>query len=65
MKPLTKKQLEKLIEQSYYRHGSGVQINIIDISKIYKDVTAAYNAGRSVDEGMIDAIAKYRLPALA
>ncbi len=65
MKPLTKKQLDKLIEQSYYRHGSGVQINIMDISNIYKNVTSAYNAGRSVDEAMVEAIAKYRLPALA
>ena len=59
-KKLTKKQIDKLIEQTYYKHGSGVQIDIMNINKIFNAGHAAYSAGQSLDDAIVAAIAKYR-----
>lgn len=57
MKKLTTKQIDKLIEAAYYRHGAGVEIDIFDISKIYKAGRKALAEGRDLDlaiRAMID-----------
>jgi hypothetical protein len=59
--PREDKQLRKDIEQEYYKQGNGVEINIMSIGKIYADVTAAVNGGKSLQDAMAEAIAKYRL----
>jgi hypothetical protein len=48
------------IERAYYRHGNGVQINIMDITNIYKDCRTALAAGTVLDDAMKTAVAKYR-----
>lgn len=67
--PLTKEQkaakkaekaIDEQIASAYHRHGNGVQINIMDISNIYKDCKAATTTGKTMDEAMIAAIEKYR-----
>ena len=58
-KALSKKQLDKMVEQAYYKQGRGVQINIMDIGKLFKDVSEAYLAGQDLDEA-VKAIKKYR-----
>lgn len=42
-KPLSPKKLDTLIGQMWHTKASGVQINMMDISKIYKAATEAYN----------------------
>jgi hypothetical protein len=54
------KQLDNEIERAYYRQGSGVQINIMNISKIFADCRAAVIDGGDLDEAIGTAIAKYR-----
>jgi len=55
------KKLDDEIAALYKKHGDGVQINMMDIMKIYKDCRDAAAAGTSLEEAMIAAIAKYRL----
>lgn len=59
-KKLSKKQIDKLIEQTYYKYGSGIQIDIMNIQKVFDAGHAAYSAGQSLDDAIIAAIAKYR-----
>jgi len=54
------KALEDQIASAYHCHGNGVQINIMDISNIYKDCKATTSTGKTMDEAMIAAIEKYR-----
>lgn len=55
------KKLDKEIEQAWYRLASGVQVNIMDIPKITREVKDAVLAGASVDDATIAAREKYRL----
>ncbi len=59
-KKLKGKKLDKEIERLFYVYGRGVQFNIFNLSKITRDVMAAYNAGGDMDEAMKVAVAKYR-----
>ncbi len=67
--PLTKEQkaakkaakaLDEAVAAAYDRQGNNVQIDIMDISNIYKDCKADFAAGKTMDEAMTAAIAKYR-----
>jgi len=62
------KKLEALISKTYYKHGQRVQVNIMDIPKIYRAAEAAYNgaataeeAEKAMEEAMVAAIAKHRI----
>jgi hypothetical protein len=44
MKPLTTKKLDSLIDQIYNQNCSGIQIDIMDIGKIFNVGKGAYNA---------------------
>ena len=61
------KALDKLISDTYYKHGNYVVINMMSIPKIYKEATDAYTAAathaeglKALDDAMKAAIAKYR-----
>ena len=61
------KKLDDAISAAYYRHGKGVQINIMDITKIYDAGKKAYEAAATVeeadkalDEAMQAAISQFR-----
>lgn len=51
--------VEKEIEAAYYRHCAGTSIDIMDISKLYKEVAEAVKAGTPMDDAVKAAIAKY------
>jgi len=52
--------LDALIEQTYYKYGSGVEISVMDIGNIFQAGRAAHAAGTSLDDAIKEAIAKYR-----
>ena len=61
------KKLDDAISKAYYRNGNNVQVNMMDIGKIYDAGKKAYEAADTVeaadaalDEAMKAAIAKYR-----
>lgn len=54
------RKLDAQIDALYSVHGVNVQIDIMDISNIFRDSKAALAAGGTLEQGVIDAIAKYR-----
>jgi len=61
------KKLDDAISKAYYKHGDRVQVDIMNIGKIYAAGKAAYEgaesleeADKALDEAMKAAIAKYR-----
>jgi len=54
------KEVDKLIERTYYRYGSGVQINIMDIGKIFNEARIEMLTGKPIEEVIQNLIAKYR-----
>lgn len=52
--------LDREIEKIYNRVGGGVQIDIFDISKIFKAAKDAHIAGLDMEGAINNAIAQYR-----
>tara|TARA_Y100000310_G_C20159437_1_gene568455 strand:+ start:201 stop:416 length:216 start_codon:yes stop_codon:yes gene_type:complete len=52
--------LDRDIEKAWYKQGFGVQINIMNIPKVFREVRAAVQGGQSIKDGVADAIKKYR-----
>lgn len=59
-KVLKGKRLDKEIERIYYLHGFGVQVDIMDIPRIFADCRRVYESGGDLDLAVREAIAKYR-----
>jgi predicted DNA-binding ArsR family transcriptional regulator len=59
-KKLKGKALDKEIEKIYYKVGDRVQINIMDIGKIFAAGRAAYEAGTDMEAAIKAAVEKYR-----
>jgi hypothetical protein len=55
------KVLDKEIEAIYYAHFSGVQLNIMDIPKVFKAGHAAAAVGGNVQDAVVAAVAALRL----
>jgi hypothetical protein len=62
------KKLDKAIEKAYYHHGSGIQIDMMSIPKIFREGVKAYQdaatveeAEKALDEAMKAAVVKYRV----
>jgi hypothetical protein len=55
MKKLSSKNLDRLIERIYYANCNGVQLNILDIPKVFRAGEQAYAAGAD-ENGIKDAI---------
>jgi hypothetical protein len=49
VKQLSAKQIDKLVERAYYARCSGIQIDVMDISKVFAVGRAAYAEGRDVE----------------
>lgn len=56
-----KNALDKLIEETYYRHGYGVTIDLFSIPKIFAEGRAALAEGRDLDAAIIESIARYKV----
>jgi len=56
-----KSKLDDEINTLYKKHGNGVQVGVMDLSKIFKAGKDAAAAGTSVEDAIIAAIAKYRV----
>ena len=54
------KALEQEFTATYSRLGDGVQVNIMDLSKIHNEAMEAVKNGASMDEAVTAAIKKYR-----
>jgi hypothetical protein len=55
--------LDKEIEQLYYKHASGRNINVMKIGQLYTDAKADHANGKTLEQAVIDAIAKHCEPA--
>jgi len=55
------KEIDKRIESTYYKYGSGVQVGIMDIPKIFQMGREAITNGEDLDKAIQDAIAKFRV----
>ena len=58
---MTSKQLDAAIEQAWYKQADGVQVGIMDIPKIFKDVKKHVTAGGTIADGVDIAIQAYRV----
>ena len=62
-KPMSKKKAEDLAEQMFYKHGHGVQINIMNLGKVSQPSEDALMKGlgaKHAEDLMIENIKKYR-----
>lgn len=60
---MTKRQsnkIDKIIEAIYYRRCSGIQINIMDIGKVFKAGHAAHAAGTDVETAIVACVETLR-----
>lgn len=55
------KRIDHIIELAYYKHDSGVQINMMDIPNIYRDCRPVVIVNGDVDVAMLAAIERYRI----
>jgi hypothetical protein len=60
-KKLSKKAIENAYDKIFKMKAHGVQFNIMDLSKVRKDVSAAIVAGEDAASAMDAAIKKYRV----
>jgi hypothetical protein len=58
-KPTTK-QIDKLIEAAYYRRCSGIQVDIMDIGKVFAAGRAAHAAWQDVETAIWDFVQTIR-----
>ena len=50
-------QIDRQIEQLYYRHCAGIQINVMDIGKVFAAGRAAHAAGQDIAAAIIATVA--------
>lgn len=50
----------RLIKKTYYKYGRCVEINMLDISKVFAAGRAALNEGRDLDQAIQEIITKLR-----
>ena len=60
MRKLTAKQIDKLIEAVYYRVASGIQIDVLDIGKVFAAGRAGYLTPEGIEPAVVAIVAKLR-----
>lgn len=59
-KQMTEKKMEKEVEQMWYKIASGVQVNIMDIGKIFKRGVTALKEGRDLETELKACVVDFR-----
>jgi hypothetical protein len=59
-KPLTAKKLDKEIERIYYANCAGIQIDMMDIPKVFAVGRSAYTNGRDMKEAIVSYVESIR-----
>lgn len=60
-KTLSEKRLDRDIEVAYYRLAQDVEVNVMDIPKIFRDVKLEVSAGATLDAAVELVIRRYRV----
>ncbi len=55
------KTMEKLEEEMFKKHGSGIQFDIFDLSKLSEHFKMKVRNGYNADEAMMEAVTIYRV----
>lgn len=55
-----KNDVDSLIEKAWNQHAHGIQVNVMDISKIFSECRTAMASGTTVEDAVKAAIAKWR-----
>jgi hypothetical protein len=64
-KSKAEKELDNLVERLFYKHGSNIEFNIMDLGRLSDYAKAAIVAGGDPDEAMKAAVEKFRIKAAA
>lgn len=59
-KKLTKKQVDKLVEQTYYKNCANITINMMDIPKVFAVGRKAYEEGRDLTQAIVAYVEEIR-----
>jgi len=57
---MSKKQLDKAVNAAFYKHFNKVQIDMMSIPKLYKEIEVGLSAGKNPDEFVPALVTKYR-----
>ncbi len=60
MKTTTTKTIDREISKAWSRLASGVQVNVMDIPKIFRDARDLVSLGQSVDDAIRSLIPRYQ-----
>lgn len=60
-KSKAEKALDQAISDQWAKHGSGIQINIMDIPKIFSRTRDDVASGMSVEDSIKNAVERHRL----
>lgn len=52
---------EKDVSNTYYKYFDGIQVNMMDIPKLYKEIEKLLVAGDDIEDGMKGLVKKYRV----
>lgn len=52
--------IDKQIEKAWYSLASGVQVNIMDIPRIFREVRAAVEGGANLEAAVTIVVAQFR-----
>lgn len=59
-KSKAEKQFDNAYDQAFKRLANGVQFDIMDLGKMRDETLAAFTSGKTLDDALKEAIAKYR-----
>lgn len=57
---MSKKQLEKAVDAAFYQHFNKVQVDMMSIPRLYKEIEAGLSAGKAPESFMPELVKKYR-----
>jgi len=55
-----KDKMDKEISRGWTKYASGIQVDIMDMPAIFRDIKSAVEGGESMEKAVKDAVKKYR-----